>query len=329
MPVIDPSIAALKRAEYAAILKQQCGWGPSRKWSSESPSEEEMALFGWRPFSDEPDPRPLPEGRIAAGVVADMFDAMVSCLSDTRLEPDLEDLLWGITNVFHRAAERVERELDDNEVAQKRLQREQDGSEVKSVDLERHLREGLTLLERRDAMEFFRDACADQFRLHTRNAWTPRSGSKLNRKALTAAMVDSRDFIHARKCADRELLVPTGTRIAISSGPAFSDVDFLWKALDRIHAKYPDMVLLHGATPTGGERIAARWADHRGVTTVAFKPDWGKFGRAAPFKRNDEMLSLLPKGVIVLPGTGIQDNLFDKARTMGLRCWDFRQGGGA
>lgn len=46
VPVIDPSIAALKRAEYAAILKQQCGWGPSRKWSSESPTEEEMAAIG-------------------------------------------------------------------------------------------------------------------------------------------------------------------------------------------------------------------------------------------------------------------------------------------
>jgi allantoin racemase len=46
VPVIDPSIAALKRAEYAAALKQQCGWAPSRKWSSEPPSEEEMARFG-------------------------------------------------------------------------------------------------------------------------------------------------------------------------------------------------------------------------------------------------------------------------------------------
>ena len=46
VPVIDPSIAALKRAEYAAVLKRQCGWGPSRKWSSESPSEEEIARFG-------------------------------------------------------------------------------------------------------------------------------------------------------------------------------------------------------------------------------------------------------------------------------------------
>lgn len=46
VPVIDPSIAALKRAEYAAILKRQCGWVPSRKWSCEAPSEEEISRFG-------------------------------------------------------------------------------------------------------------------------------------------------------------------------------------------------------------------------------------------------------------------------------------------
>jgi len=46
VPVIDPSIAALKRAEYAAILKRQCGWVPSRKWSCEAPSEEELTRFG-------------------------------------------------------------------------------------------------------------------------------------------------------------------------------------------------------------------------------------------------------------------------------------------
>ncbi|MEO4042569.1 aspartate/glutamate racemase family protein [Hoeflea sp. CAU 1731] len=46
VPVIDPSIAVLKRAEYAALLKRQCGWKPSRKWSCEAPSEEEIARFG-------------------------------------------------------------------------------------------------------------------------------------------------------------------------------------------------------------------------------------------------------------------------------------------
>ena len=46
VPVIDPSIAALKRAEYAALLKRQCGWVPSRMWSCEPPPEEEIARFG-------------------------------------------------------------------------------------------------------------------------------------------------------------------------------------------------------------------------------------------------------------------------------------------
>ena len=46
VPVIDPSIAAMKRAEYAANLKRQCGWVPSRMWSCEPPPEEEIARFG-------------------------------------------------------------------------------------------------------------------------------------------------------------------------------------------------------------------------------------------------------------------------------------------
>ncbi len=46
VPVIDPSIAALKRAEYAAELRHSCGWVPSRKWSCEAPPEDEIAAFG-------------------------------------------------------------------------------------------------------------------------------------------------------------------------------------------------------------------------------------------------------------------------------------------
>ena len=49
VPVIDVAIAAMKRAEYAALLKRQCGWKPSRKWSCEPPPEEEIARFGCFP----------------------------------------------------------------------------------------------------------------------------------------------------------------------------------------------------------------------------------------------------------------------------------------
>ena len=59
----------------------------------------ELQLHGYRPFQDEPDPRPLPEAQFVAGAVADIFDALVVTLGDTRLEPDLEDLLWSTPRV--------------------------------------------------------------------------------------------------------------------------------------------------------------------------------------------------------------------------------------
>lgn len=140
---------------------------------SSSPTDHvlnELQLYGYRPFQDEPDPMPLPESETIASAVADIFDALVSTLSDTRLEPDLENLLWSTVNLFHRAVDRIERELDDNEQAQQKIQRDQNGSEVRSVELERLTAEGITLVERRNSIELFRDQAA-----RTRAATTSRS----------------------------------------------------------------------------------------------------------------------------------------------------------
>jgi hypothetical protein len=295
-----------------------------------SPTDQvltELQLFGYRPFQDEPDPRQLPEAEAIGGAVADIFDALVATLSDTRLEPDLEDLLWSTVNVFHRAVDRIERELDDNEQAQRRSQEQQDGSEVRSVELERLTSQGLTLIERRHAMEFFRDQAADQFERHTGSAWRPRSGSMVNHRTLTAAMIDSRDFIAAKRRVDNEVLLPAGPKIAFTGGLDFNDHRAIWDRLDKVHAKHPDMVLMHGGSPKGAERIAACWADNRKVPQIAFKPDWTRHAKAAPFKRNDQMLAALPIGVIVFPGTGIQDNLADKAKRLGIPVWKFGDSG--
>ena len=42
------------------------------------------------------------------------------------------------------------------------------------------------------------------------------------------------------------------------------------------------------------------------------------------FKRNDAMLEVLQIGVIVFPGTGIQNNPADKARMLGIPVFNFR-----
>jgi hypothetical protein len=287
----------------------------------------ELQLHGYRPFQDEPDPRPLPESRLVAAAVADIFDALIASLSETRLEPDLEDLLWSTVNLFYRAYERIERELDDNESAQKRSQRDQDGSEIRSVELERLTAEGMTLIERRNSMEYFRDQAAEDFARHTGSHWHPRSGSMVNHRALTSAVIDSREFLAAKRRAETEVLLPAGPKIAFTGGHDCNDHRLIRDKLDQVHAKHPDMVLLHGGSPKGAERIAARWADHRKVPQIAFRPDWTKHAKAAPFKRNDQMLDVLPIGVMVFPGTGIQENLADKARKLGIPVWKFDPGG--
>ena len=164
---------------------------------------EELELYGYRPSEDEPDPRITPEDHIIQSAVADIFDALISTMADTSLDFDLAEILWSSVNTFHRAVERIEKKLDDNEQAQKRLQREQDGSEVKSVQLETLIGVGQSLIERRDSLELFRETAADIYLRTLGMPWSPRSGSRVNHRQMTAAMIDSRDFIAAKRRADR------------------------------------------------------------------------------------------------------------------------------
>jgi hypothetical protein len=206
------------------------------------------------------------------------------------------------------------------------LQREQDGSEIKSVQLERQISLGQSLVERRDSLELFRDSAADHFLRATGSPWSQRSGSRVNHRQLTATLIDSRDFITARRRADSQVLVPPGPKVAFSGGDS-ADHGRIWAKLDQVHAKHPDMVLMHGGSPKGAEKIAACWAETRKIPQVAFKPDWTKHAKAAPFKRNDAMLGVMPISVLIFPGTGIQDNLADKARMMGIPVYRFDKGG--
>jgi hypothetical protein len=290
---------------------------------------DHLILHGHRRGRDEPDARPLPEAEIMQDHLSAMTETLTAMVAGTQLEDDLPDLLWSFVNLFHRKTDRVERALGDNEQDQRRSQLEQDGSEVKSVELERLIGRGLQLIERRDAYEAARDHAAELFHVTTGSIWRPRAGSMVNHRNLTAAVIDSRDFLAAKHRAETELLMPAGTRIAFTGGTECNDTPRIWAVLDKVRAKHADMVLLHGGSPRGAERIAACWADNRKVAQVVFKPDWARHRNAAPFKRNDQMLEALPIGVIAFPGAGVSANLADKARKMGIPVVDFTKGGAA
>lgn len=163
-----------------------------------------------------------------------------------------------------------------------------------------------------------RDLASDAYRAETGDVWRPRYGSHTSQtRTNIQAKIDARDFQRAREKREIQAHLPDGTLIAIAGGKIVTDADAIWAALDRARAKYPDIVLVHGDGP-GVEKIAARWAEARGVPQVVCRPNWDAHGKAAPFRRNDEIINLMPKGIIAFPGSGITANLVDKARQAGI-----------
>ena len=278
---------------------------------------EHLARFGAAPGLDEVDHRHIPDDEDIELGISCLFDTISGMLTNSQLEDDLEEVLWAFTNVFHRRMTFLNNRHDDNDGELRAILEAQDGSEVKSVELERLQTKAAKLWDHANAFEAMRDMATQHFAAHTGSSWMPRSGSRISNRGLTASVVDSRSYLMAKRRKETETLCPEGTRIAFSGGD-FQDYDAIWKALDATHTKYGDMILLHGGG-NGAELIAAKWADARGITQVVFKPDWKSNGRSAPFKRNDKLLATVPQGLIATPGTGITENLVDKARKLGIK----------
>ncbi len=286
---------------------------------------ENAALYGAKPERDEFDPRDVWDKSDALEAVGEAFRVLADNIGPdgTQLADERESMLWGFVNMLNAQVRRLDRSVDRLAPRIRDLQRAQDGTEINARELELTTHRAQNLGDRRDAFEKLRDTAADAYRDATGHTWRPRRGSHVSHTGkLTSAAIDARDFLRARKDRETQAHLPDGTLIAVAGGKNVTDIDAIFARLDKARAKYSDMVLVHGGGP-GVERIAAQWAERHGVHQVVCKPDWNAHGRAAPFRRNDDLLNLLPKGVIAFPGSGITDNLIDKADKLGIpvqRC---------
>ena len=281
---------------------------------------ENLERFGGAPARGEPDTRAVWDETEALTGLDRILDIFVEEVAPdgTQMADERESLLWGFVNTLHMQTVRLDRQVDKLSPKLKELQHAQDGTEINAWELERVIERCRNLGDRRDAFERLRDCAAHVYRSDTGNTWRPRTGSHTSRTSqLTSAAIDARDFQRARREQRNAAHLPEGTLVAVAGSKPVSDAETIYSALDSVRAKYADMVLVHGGGP-GAEMVAARWAESRGVHQVVCKPDWNAHGRAAPFRRNDELLSLLPKGVISFPGSGISENLVDKAVQLGI-----------
>ncbi len=278
-----------------------------------------MQLFGAMPPADEVDPRPLPEQDHSFATLDNVFDSLAHLFTDTCLESEATDVLWNTVNVFQRKLDRLDKGFDQLSFDIRRAIREQDGTEVKSVELEKLEIRAKATSYAREYFETMRDHAAELFSAQTGQPWMPSRGSRISTSHMTAAVVDSRDFLAATERKKTLSMAPEGPTVVVAGGMDFNEYELIFAALDKAHKKHPDMTLVHGGAPKGTDLIAAKWAAARKVAQVVFKPDWNKYGKSrAGFKRNDSMLEILPIGVLAFPGTGITENLVDKARGMGI-----------
>lgn len=282
---------------------------------------DDLALYGAPRIPIEDDP--LPETREFDAAAASLVETIAGAFDGTALEAYTDEFAWGLVNLFHRQIGRLEQMLGENELRQKALIREQDGSEVKSAELERETAVGQALLDHVSAFEDMRAAAADAYAVMTGSGWRAKSGSRRAGKSLTSAIVDAKDFARALTKRDIEAHLPDGPRIGFGGGAGWLDSDHVFRTLDKIRGRYPDMVLCHGGQSRGAEVAAASWAEARGVPQIVFKPDFAAHGKSAPFKRNDLMIAAKLTGLVLFPGNGITANLGQKAEKAGvnvLRC---------
>lgn len=294
----------------------------------ESPTSivcDHIRMFGAVPDRDELDPREVWDADEALEAIRDAIRTLADIVTPngTQMEDERENLLWGFVNTLDSQIRRLDRAIGRVSPKMRDLQHGQDGTEIKSWELELATDRAQNLGKRRDAFEKMRDAAAESYQNITGEVWRPRHGSHASQTGkLTAAAIDARDYLRAREDRKNQAHLPQGTLIAIAGGKDVRDADAIFRRLEKARAKYGDMVLVHGGAP-GIEKIAASWADRNGVHQIICKPDWDRHGKAAPFRRNDELLNLLPRGVIAFPGSGITDNLVDKAIRLGIpvqRC---------
>ena len=259
-----------------------------------------LAAFDARTCALE-DPRPHP----TEPALRQLGSAIMSELLDTVLDTALEDfaviVCEGLIGGLHSAILRIERAADRERQGLSRALRDFDGSEVADLDLQeaRQRADAADVAVR--AIEIVRDAAAAAYATATGEVWSPWRGS-VRGSSVTAAQVDAREALRCARERRRDAADAGSQVVAFRASPeakAPLDASRIFDALNWALQEWPQMSLAITGAP-GGEALARRWAQQKGVRLVLARPDFGRHGRAAPFRANDDLMALEPVCVLTL-----------------------------
>lgn len=263
------------------------------------------------------DPRPHPTEAALTQLGHAIMTELLDLVGDTALEPVQAVLAECLIGAFHAAAGRIERDADRARDRVRQLERDFDGSEPADTDLHDAVREARGADVAQAAAELVRDACADTYATMTGEVWSPWRGSRRGSR-LTAAQLDAKQALRAIARRRDAEAAPHGPVVAFRGAPAAvgaEDARRIFDALNWARGEWPDLALATTAA-RGAEQLALRWARQKGVTVVLARPDFDRFGKAAPFRANDDLLALEPVCCLTLAQT-LEPDLSGGARPFG------------
>jgi len=109
-------------------------------------------------------------------------------------------------------------------------------------------------------------------------------------------------------------------KVLVCGGRDYTAADVLFNALDALHAECAVSELVHGQA-RGADQLAYMWGASRlGEHALrAFPAEWGKFGRAAGPRRNQQMLDEgKPDRVVAFPGGRGTADMVRRAKRAGI-----------
>lgn len=254
----------------------------------------------------------------AEAALVQLGHALMTELLDVVGESALEDfhVLIGeaLVGAFHSVAQRIERDADNARDQLSGLVRDFDGSEVLDTEIQEVTHKARAADVATLAMEIVRDAAAATYTTTTGEVWSPWKGSVKGTR-ITAAQIEAREAIRAHKARKHQAADPGATIVAFRAAPQADtalDAGRIFDALNWALGQWPDMSLATSGAK-GGEKLAIKWAQQKGVKLVLAKADFDRNGRAAPFRANDDLLALDPVCVLTLA------NSLDGKRSEGLQ----------
>jgi hypothetical protein len=109
--------------------------------------------------------------------------------------------------------------------------------------------------------------------------------------------------------------------VLVTGGRDYTDRATVFRALNALYRKHPNLIVLHGACPTGADALAQEWAVANERPYIGIPAEWSRFGPSAGPRRNAILIHYLPDGAVAFPGGLGTADCVKQATAAGLTVW--------